>query len=417
MIDRGAVIDVSSRAVRFRAGVADWLAKVPQGQFWIYFGAAVLFNLGFSIFHFLFNLYLLGFGMNERSLGLIGSCTATGSILATIPAGILAERVGLRKTLSGGVTLAVVFCVLRVCLVSPVVQLVLAVGSGATMCCWAVCLSPSVAGLTTERERPVGFSLMFASGIGVAGIGAFIAGRLPGWMALRSRSGAMSLLQSERAALLLACGIAALAILPLSRLVLGSGTRRKRLVRPTGTFLRRFLPAMAAWSLVTGAFPPFATVYLVHHLGLSLSAMGTVFSLSQLVQVLAVLAAPLLFRRTGLPTGVMLSQLITAGMLLLLAGSHNVSDAKWLFWGYMAAQCMNEPGIYSLLMDSVPAEERSAASSYTFFLDSGARILTSTAVGMAIVRFGYPAVLCAIAALAIVAAGLFRRLASGLQGA
>lgn len=37
---------------------------------------------GLSIFLFLFNLYLLDFGLTERSLGLIGSFMAAGGIVA-----------------------------------------------------------------------------------------------------------------------------------------------------------------------------------------------------------------------------------------------------------------------------------------------------------------------------------------------
>ena len=79
---------------------------------------------------------------------------------------------------------------------------------------------------------------------------------------------------------------------------------------------------MAIWALVTGSFPPFANVYFVHHLGLSLKKMGFVFSLSQLVQFLAVLCAPLLLRRTGLVKGVILTQLATAAALASLALIH-----------------------------------------------------------------------------------------------
>jgi MFS family permease len=390
-----------------------WLQNVPRGQFWLYFTAAVFFNIGFSIYYFLFNLYLLGFGFTERSLGLIGSGLAVGSLIGTIPVGILAERFGLRWMLTGGILLTVVFSVLRVCIVTTPAQLALAVCGGAMMSCWGVCLSPAVAGLTTDKQRPFAFSLMFASGIGVSGLGGLAAGRLPGWF--RIHSATLSLVQAERMTLLFACGIAALALLLVSNLALPSGAPRKRLVRLTDPFLRRFLIAMAVWSLVTGAFPPFANVYFVHHLGISLQSMGSVFSLSQLVQFVAVLCAPLLLRRTGITAGVMLTQLTTAGMLVALAVTHVPAHAIWLFWGYMAAQFMNEPGIASLLMDKVSPEERNGASSYTFFLSAGAQIIASSAVGAAIVRFGYPIVLYAIAAVAVVAAVLFRRLSHPMQ--
>jgi MFS family permease len=386
-----------------------WLTRMPRGQFWFYFAAALFFNFGFSIFFFLFNVYLLGFGFTERSLGLIGSCLAAGGLIGTIPAGILAERIGLRWTLTGAILLAVVFSVLRVSIVTTPAQLALAVCSGAMMCVWGVCLSPTVAGLTSEQQRPFAFSLMFASGIGVAGLGGIAAGRLPEWFRLHLHQATLA--QAERTTLFFACAIAAMAVVPISRLTLRSAaTTRKRLIRISNPFLIRFLTAIAVWSLVTGAFPPFANVYFVHHLGLSLQAMGSAFSFSQFVQFAAVLAAPLLFRRTGIAAGVMLTQLTTAAMLLSLALVHLPLHAMWLYWGYMAAQCMNEPGIYSLLMDKVSAGERSAASSYTFFLSAGAQIIASSAVGIAIVRFGYPAVLCAIAALAVIAAILFRRL-------
>jgi MFS family permease len=82
-----------------------------------------------------------------------------------------------------------------------------------------------------------------------------------------------------------------------------------------------------------------------------------------------------------------------------------------LYWGYMAAQCMNEPGIYGLLMDKVPAADRSGASSYTFFISAVSQIIASSVVGLMIVRLGYSSVLLATASLGVLAALLFKRLA------
>ncbi len=158
---------------------------------------------------------------------------------------------------------------------------------------------------------------------------------------------------------------------------------------------------MAVWALVTGSFPPFANVYFVHHLGLSLQKVGLVFSLSQLVQFLAVLCAPLLFRRTGLVRGVVLTQIATAAALASLAFMHGGTHAVWLYPVYMAIQYMNEPGIFSLLMDQIPPGERSNASASTFFVTSACQAIASAIMGVAIVRFGYPTVLLVIAALAV----------------
>src|SRR5260370_5097683 len=112
---------------RLESRYRSWLARAPRGQFWLFFTGAIFFNFGFAVFFFLFNLYLLDFGRSERTLGLIGSLMAVGSIAGAIPAGIFAERFGLRATLSGGIVLAVVFAVLRTCVLAEPAQLILAV--------------------------------------------------------------------------------------------------------------------------------------------------------------------------------------------------------------------------------------------------------------------------------------------------
>jgi MFS family permease len=388
------------------------LAGAPRGQFWLFFTAALFFNFGFSIFFFLFNIYLLGFQFTERSLGLIGGFVAFGSILGTIPVGICAQRFGLRLTLVGGLLCTVIFSVLRIWFLAQTAQLALALLTGMTLCSWAVCLSPAIAGLTRERQRPGAFSLMFSSGIGIAALGALVAGQLPGW--LRHLPQSFTAAEASRFTLEFACGAAALSIIPLLRLHLPGAAPRVQLPRLSHPFLRRFLPAMAVWALVTGSFPPFANVYFVHHLGLSLQKLGFVFSIAQLVQFLAVLCAPLLFRRTGLVKGVILTQLATAAALASLAlihpGSHGGTPAVWVYPVYMAMQFMNEPGIYSLLMDQIPPGERSSASASTFFVSNACQAMASAAMGVAIVRFGYSPALLAIAGLAVMATLLFARL-------
>jgi MFS family permease len=388
-----------------------FLSKAPRGQFWLFYTASLFFSFGFSIFFFLFNLYLIGFNLTERSLGLIGGLMAFGSILGTIPAGICAERFGIRPTLITGLSCTVVFSLLRVCFVAQPAQFVLAILTGMTLCSWAVCLSPTVASLTTEAQRPFAFSLMFSSGIGIAAFGALVAGQLPTWLRqLPHPLAAIQATHANRLTLECACLAAALAIIPLLKLRLPGAVPRVRLSRFSNPFLRRFLPAMAVWALVTGSFPPFANVYFVHHLGLSLQKVGFVFSLSQLVQFLAVLGAPLLFRRAGLVRGVVLTQIATAAALASLAFIRGGTGAVWLYAAYMAIQYMNEPGIYSLLMDQIPPGERSSASASTFFVTSACQALASVVMGAAIVRFGYPPVLLGIALLALAATAMFGRL-------
>ena len=359
-------------------------AKAPRGQFWLFFTASLFFSFGFSIFFFLFNLYLLGFHFTERSLGLIGGFMALGSILGTIPAGICAERFGIRPTLVTGLFCAVVFSLLRICFLAQPAQFALA--------------APHrhdplfLGGLSLAyRRQPDSESRSAPSRSASCSPQASASPPSAPWLPASCLAGSATFRTHSTATrpadrtLGFACGAAALSIVPLLRLSLPGAAPRVRLPRLSNPFLRRFLPAMAVWALVTGSFPPFANVYFVHHLGLSLQKVGFVFSLSQLVQFLAVLSAPLLFRRTGLVRGVVLTQIATAAALASLAlihpGPHGGTQAAWVYAAYMAIQYMNEPGIYSLLMDQIPPGERSSASASTFFVTSACQAIASASHG------------------------------------
>jgi len=167
------------------------------------------------------------------------------------------------------------------------------------------------------------------------------------------------------------------------------------------------------WSLVTGAFSPFFNLYAARHLQLALNQIGMVYSASQLSQVAAILIAPLIFKRFGLVTGIMYTQIATAITLACLAGSSSASSAAVIYVTLMAFQWMSEPGMFSLLMSGVAPEERSGASAMNFLVISAANAVAMAAAGFGFSRFGYSAVLAAISGVGLLAAMLFRILLSG----
>lgn len=371
--------------------------RLPSRGFWIYFSGATLYVLGFSVYFFLLNLYLLEKGADEGKLGLYGTLLAIGSMAGTLPVGVLARRFGIRTVLCFAVPAAAVAASARVLLPNAAAQMILAPLEGAMMCAWAICLSPAVAAQTTERTRSLGFSIMFSSGIGLAGLGGWLAGRAAGWFPQNGKACVM----------LIGCALSCASVMPLLRLpATAVGDAQRERPAFANPFLRRILPALALWALVTVALPPFATVYFVRHVGVSLQRLGTIYSASQAVQVVAVLAAPLLFRRIGRVAGIVSTQLVTAAGLGLLAAC-KANAAAYVFCVYMGAQYMNEPGIYSLLMDKVPAQDRSAISSAVFFVSSLAQAAAPMLIGISLLRFGYPVVLASISALAVLSAAAF----------
>jgi len=384
-----------------------------SSQFWTFLATSFFFNLGFSIYFFLINLFLVDRGYNEKSLGIFTSASVIGNLVGALPWGKLSQRIGLRPVLITCCVLAVSVSSARAVLISFPSQLVLAFLGGISLSAWAVCVSPVVAQLTKEKQRPRAFSILFSLGIGLGALGGLAGGRFPAWFA--GHHAHLGTLLPEQLVLLGSCGIVVLAIWPAAKL---------RLTRPSvpekprpllSPFLLRYLPAIAVWSLVTGSFSPLASVYLARHAHRSLPQIGNAFSLSQIVQVGATLLAPVLFRRWGLVTGIVFTQAGASVLLLALASSTSPLAATAAYVGFSALQWMNEPGLYSLLMNTVPAEDRSGASASNSLVGSASQAIAATLAGGAFVRYGYPAALRGVAVIALLAASLFWNLQGHAQ--
>jgi MFS family permease len=367
----------------------------------------LFFDLGLSIYFLLFNLFLIGHGFTEKTLGFLTSAMAVGNIAGTIPAGYLARKLGLQRTLLVFFILATAIFLARSLTLSHICQLTLAFLSGLTLATWAVCLSPTVAQLTSERIRPFAFSLVFSVGIVIPALGGLAGGILPGWLARTALP--IHSLEPLQMVLVAACGIFAMGIWPILKLQLTLAhviTKTRSTFNP---FLLRFLPAVALWGMVDYSFSPFANVYFARHLQMSLPRIGLVFSLSQFAQVLAVLAAPFAFRKFGLVAGIVYIQIATSFALGSLAIARGTTTAAFIYVGYAALQC-SEPGMYSLLMSRVPPSERAGASALNVLVISLAQAVAAAVSGASFVRFGYPTVLGVTAGVALAAAFLFRLL-------
>jgi predicted MFS family arabinose efflux permease len=387
-------------------GLSWWFASKKMNKgFWTFLGASLLFGLGLAIFFFLYNLYLVDLGFKESFLGLVATSMSVGTVAGTLPAGLLTQRLGLRKTLLLGFALMAIVSALRCLVVSEASLLFLAFLGGAAFSIWAVSISPAIAQLTSEQSRSFGFSVVFSSGIAIGFLGGLTGGFLPGWLAHMGPR--VVAVQAKQGALLIAAAIEVLAMWPVSRLRFVATPAPERKIFARNPFLLRFLPAIAAWSLVVGAFGPFVNVYFTQHLRLPLKQTGMVFSISQISTVVAVLAAPAIFRKFGLVTGIMYTQIATAIALGFLALVPGASSAAIVYIVYAAFLWMGEPGMFSLLMGSVHPDERAGASALNFLVISLVQAGAVAATGASLTRFGYPAVLGTTAVVALIAAVVF----------
>ena len=398
-----------------------WLREKSLGkQYWTFFAVAFFYDAGFSIYVFLFNLFLLDHHFNERAIGLVGGATTLGTLIGLIPAGAVARKIGVRPLLLFCLIAAPSLSAIRALLVWEPAQITLAFVAGVSTSGWGVCFLPAIARLTSVKNRTSAFTLIFSASLATATIGGIVCGYLQQWLA---RTGlAMQPVEVKRMILLASCATAALGLIPALRLrlpvvsdeetetefqpLLQSWFLRKTLT----PFLLRFLPLMAVWSAVLTAFTPFANVYLSASLHIPMTQIGLIFSTAQVIQFSLGLLAPLVFRALGLVNGIAGMQVFTAVALALLAATHNATLAITLYLIFSAAQWMSAPGLYNLLMNETPDKERSTASALTMFCNSLAGSAATAGAGASFTRFGYPPVLFAIAGAAASVSVLFRLL-------
>lgn len=377
-------------------------------HFFTYLAVSFFFTLGMYVYFFLYNLYLLDLGFKENFIGMLTSAMTLGGVAGTLPAGLLANRLGVKNALLVCLALVSTLCALRSLATAPSGVIALSFLLGFVSAIWAVTLPPAIAQLTSDKNRTLGFSVVFIFGIAIGILGARLGGELPGWFVRVSAH--FSAVAAKRLTLLAASFIIGLAILPALRLRFAVKPEKEKKVYVLNPFLLRFLVVMAVWGLAMGVFAPFSSVYFSRYLRMPLEQIGIVDSVSRIPQLLALLAAPLIFRKVGFIKGIVLAQLATSLVLVALALFTSKSAATAAYMAYVTFQWVSEPGLYTLLMDRTPAGERPGASALNFFVMNSVQAIAAASAGVSFLRFGYPLVLAAAAALAMCAAALFQLL-------
>lgn len=390
-----------------------WLRRYPLSRgYWLFFMAALCWDAGFGLYFFLFNLYLVDFHMNERAIGLVNGALSLGLVVGTLPAGMLTRRIGARRLLLWCFLGAPVLGALRAVFVWEPAAIALAFIAGVVMCIWIVCFLPVTASLTSESNRVAATGLIFSVGIGTTALGAAVTGYLSQWVGMLGSS--LGPGDVKRMVLLISSGVVALGTIPLIRLPETHSAPaeaiavREHLALLGSNFLRRFLPCMALWTALLGAFTPFAAVYFASQRHVSLAHVGLIFSASQLAQLMGGLLVPAVERGLGMMKGILVFQLATGVLLALTAISTEPAWCVVFFCGYSAAQWICSPGLYTLLMNKVADADRPGASSLVMFSNSLLTAGATSALGILLLHLGYPAVMIGIGAIECALAIAFR---------
>jgi predicted MFS family arabinose efflux permease len=369
---------------------------------------SVLFDFGEFVFFLLYNLYLVERGFDERFIGRISASLTAGTFAGVLPASAIARRFGLRNLVMVAIVGTAAAAALRSVVLSQPALLACAFANGLFLSFWAVSLPPSVASLTSERHRTLGFSLISSIGIGVGAFAGVIGGHLPA--TFRHFNSTLTSLQAKQMALLAGSALAAFAIVPAAfmRFSPAPTAERRSYKYPNNPFIRAFLAALFIWTLGTSGFNPFFSVYFSKRLHATVEQIGLVSSYSQMAQVAAILLAPAFLKKTGVIRGVTAMQFATAVALATLSFASNLHIGSLIFVAYMSLQYMSEPCLLSILMTRVNQSERNGASALNFLIISLAGSLAAAFAGSGILRSGYGPTMLVLASVIALSAAIFR---------
>jgi MFS family permease len=367
----------------------------------------------FGIQTVLVNLYLLRLGFRPEFIGLMISFGQLSWAMAAVPAGIIGAHIGLRNSLVASTFLiglgATLF--LWVERVPPAWQapwlvawwMVLWLGAALG----AVNGTPYMTAVTGPAERNHAFAAQQAVIALLALLGSLVAGILPPLLAPRLGV-ELSDPSPYRIALWIApiiyCG-ALLTTLCMRPAASTHAARDTAVVssRPVYFLVGFFLMTLLI-SIADGSVRAFFNLYLDDGLMVPVSQIGAIMGISQLLPVVAALAAPLFIARFGLVRAIWGTALSAAlGLMLLAALGHWVAAAG----GYMVvlgALGASATARVVFGQESVEAQWRTATAAWSVVGLALGWAMMAAAAGYLITSVGYAALFLAGAGCAVASA-------------
>jgi MFS family permease len=328
-------------------------------------------SLNAGIYGVIFNLYVLKLGYREDFLGLLLAIMFVTTGLFAIPAAMLCDHIGKKKTLLlSSLLLAGALAVLYT-ITSSSMLMAMSVIYGVASAFSVVAASPFLAENSTRDERMHLFSMNsvlynFASIVGNLG-----GGVLPGILILTIGLDAVSVLP-YRYTLYLSFVAVLLTLLPILAIKEKAPVRVDRMERlklvvrvAMSRNVKRLVLVNCLIGIGAGMIVPFFNVYFHKVLSASPDQIGIIFSAGQVCMMLTLFAVPMLTEKFGKVRTIALTELLSIPFLVLIALTMNIYMAAFAYIMRMVLMNMANPAISSFNMEIVSEQERATVSSLT----------------------------------------------------
>ena len=343
--------------------------------------------VGFSYFGFvsvLLNLYLLRLGYGTDFIGLVNGGIAFAFAACSLPAGALGSRLGMRRTAALGMALVaagMTFVPVAGSLLSGAPRdvgiIAMRVLSGMGFSLYMVNAYPYLVAATGPRERTYAFALMSALPPLTGFAGSIVSGVLPGWIAPL-----LGLDLSHPEPFAVALIVAGVVLLPTVPAVASTSDREPAKRNPPRTETIRsshggggrsaegalyaliFVLAITALlrSAGEGAARTFINVYLEVDLAASPARIGVLLAIGTVAAGPAALIAPALAARAGKVPVIVVTGLLTAAGMVILATVPHWAAAGLGFTLVVGLRSITQSVSAVLHMEIVPASRRTVTS-------------------------------------------------------
>ena len=367
-------------------------------------------GLGSGIFRLFLNLFILARGNDEAFLGAFMSLVSLSALGLGLPMGVLADRLGRKRSLLLGSLLSNlgVLTVVLSPLDWPLMAGAVAWGGGN-----AVYMATGPAFMSENaaaHERPTLFSTRMGVMMLVAFAGSVLAGPLPAWFGSLLGYPPESA-PAYRVTLLLSAGVMTLSLIPLLML------HEQRDFEPTeeglGLSLLSLLRRKDVWrllvpqliiSLGAGLLIPYLNIFFKQRFGISDSVLGFAFGVSQLGMGLATIVAPIFAERWGNVRTIVTSELASLPFLLALGFVPVLPVAVGAFWVRATFMNMGGPLYTAFAMEQADEQERGKLGAILGLTWSVGRGIGPGISGVVQQRFGFTPLFLATGATYLAAA-------------
>ena len=339
----------------------------------LFLTSTVLSGLSFGIWGAIFNLYLRELGYKEDFAGFMFSLSAFATGLMALPAGLLCEGIGRKRSLLLGMLVSNLFYLVEVFTADSTLLLASSLAAGFVGTISWVANAPFMMENSEREERTYLFSVSWAF-MTVAGmVGNLLGGYLPDSFATMVEGQTV-----PRFRLTLLCSIAFTFVSVLPLLLI----KEKRTPRQAATQLLLLKniqsgPTILKLVLTTGLIGfgagfivPLFNMFFANKLHATTEQIGIIFALGQVALAVGTLLAPVLSSRVGKVKAVVLCQVCSIPFISMIALSETLELAGFSYLVRGALMNMAGPIGSTFTMEIVESAERATTSGLTVMADN-----------------------------------------------